>query len=157
MVLVMEGTMTDKKREAWGKWFESATHAAGYKSQQEFASASGFTRVQVQRWETGAVRPREENIPAIAAALKSVATLEEVYHAAGYTPDRTEDEQLSDISQRLGSSLIVAGGKEPMKLYPADETIEVSKETILSIQSGIAAMQKAIEEMSKKLEEKGKE
>lgn len=89
MTLVMDRSITDKKKEEWGKWFSNAAHDAGYKSQQEFADASGFTRVQVQRWETGAVRPREENIAAIAAALKSVATEEEVFKAAGYTPNKT--------------------------------------------------------------------
>lgn len=76
-----------RKREYWGRWIMQKREAAGFRSQHAFADAAGVSRVQVQRWEAGEVRPDENRIPAIAEALRNVATYHETMEAAGYMSD----------------------------------------------------------------------
>lgn len=85
MILLAESDVSIKKRDNWAKWFKSAFAAAGYKSQEEFAESAKCSRVQVQRWIAGDARPREDSMPGIVDALKSVAKPREVYNAAGHT------------------------------------------------------------------------
>ena len=102
MTALAEPTVTTKKRDQWAKWLRSAIASAGYKSQQEFADETGFSRVQVQRWVSGDARPREENMPAIVAALKSIASAKEIYRFAGHALDDAED-----IAQSPSPKMIV--------------------------------------------------
>lgn len=68
--------------------FKFYRERAGYGSQQEFADKSGFSRVQVGRWESGS-KPKIENMAAVVESLRLINDHErqELYTLAGYAID----------------------------------------------------------------------
>src|SRR6185503_852356 len=53
-----------------GLLIETARKSAGFERQSDLANSIGASQQAVSRWEAGLSRPRERQIPALAAALK---------------------------------------------------------------------------------------
>jgi transcriptional regulator with XRE-family HTH domain/chromosome segregation and condensation protein ScpB len=69
--------------EAFGKLLTELRQKAGIASQAEFAVLIKSTQQTVSRWEAGQSRPRDKQIPLIAAVLK--ASVSDLLAAAGFT------------------------------------------------------------------------
>lgn len=69
--------------EALGKLLTELRQNAGIASQTEFAARIKSTQQTVSRWEAGLSRPRDKQIPLIAAVLK--ANVADLLAAAGFT------------------------------------------------------------------------
>lgn len=73
---------SDVPYAAFGSYLMGARTAAGIATQKELAATLGATQQTVSRWEKGASRPRERELPKLADVL-GVKT-EELIKAAGY-------------------------------------------------------------------------
>jgi transcriptional regulator with XRE-family HTH domain len=69
--------------EALGKLLTELRQKAGIASQAEFAALVKSTQQTVSRWEAGQSRPRDKQIPLIAAVLK--ASVSDLLAASGFT------------------------------------------------------------------------
>jgi transcriptional regulator with XRE-family HTH domain len=80
--------MKNRTRYAeFGVWFSRLRQEAGFSQQADFAKLIKTTQQTVSRWEYGLSRPRDKQIPLIAAALK--VDPHELMAAAGYLPKIT--------------------------------------------------------------------
>ena len=73
---------SDVPYAAFGAYLGNARLTAGIASQKELAGVLGATQQTISRWEKGASRPRERELPKLAEALK--VDLAELIKAAGY-------------------------------------------------------------------------
>src|SRR3954464_5385385 len=69
--------------EALGRLLAELRQKAGIASQAEFATLVKSTQQTVSRWEAGQSRPRDKQIPLIAAVLR--ASVDDLLAAAGFT------------------------------------------------------------------------
>jgi len=71
----------------FGEYLLAKRVVRGMATQAELARQVGAAQQTVSRWEAGTSRPRPDELPKIAAALKIDAA--ELAHAAGYAPEMT--------------------------------------------------------------------
>ncbi|WP_316176348.1 helix-turn-helix domain-containing protein [Bradyrhizobium sp. SZCCHNRI1073] len=79
--------MTTPPYHTFGKLLTELRQKAGIASQTQFATLVKSTQQTVSRWEAGQSRPRDKQMPLIAAVLK--ASLADLLAAAGFTQKTT--------------------------------------------------------------------